>query len=220
MKSIARWPVAVASVLALGAGCGSKSSPPSIVPTDGSAATTDAAPIVIDGGTIDGAACTTTIQQQAEEGYLHISCTDQATYLTNPPSSGNHYPCWAAYQSYDAPIPWGNLVHSLEHGAVIIVYNCPDGCPDDVANIQSFIAGLPLDTDCAPTLGKNRVISMPDPTLDVRFAATAWGWTLRSDCFDPAAFQQFYDAHYDHGREIICSDGWTGSDLCATCPYD
>ncbi len=145
----------------------------------------------------------------------------RSSYLTEPPSSGNHYNCWAAYQTYSAPIPWGNLVHSLEHGAIVIVYNCPDGCAADVANIQAFIDGLPPDSDCAPTLGKNRIILMPDPdpNLGVKFAASAWDWTLRADCFDPVAFRQFFDDHYDHGREIICSDGWTGDGLCVACPY-
>ena len=46
----------------------------------------------------------------------------------------------------------------------------------------------------APT--KHRVILAPDPTLDVRWAAVAWTWTLRSACFDAAAFAQFTKDHY------------------------
>jgi hypothetical protein len=223
VRSTARWPAAVASTLVALAGCGGRTSgtatvtPPGeagVTPLDGSTLTTDA------GDGSDGAACTTLIQEWPDEGFTHVSCTSNVDYQTEPPSSGNHYACWAAYQTYSAPIPWGNLVHSLEHGAIVIVYNCPDGCDADVANIQAFIEGLPLDSDCAPTLGKNRIILMPDPdpNLGVRFAASAWDWTLRADCFDPAAFRQFFDDHYDHGREVICSDGWTGDELCATCP--
>ncbi|MES1209677.1 MAG: DUF3105 domain-containing protein [Pseudomonadota bacterium] len=184
----------------------------------------DAAPIAdatvvidtADTGT-DGQQCVSTVEQHADEGATHVPCTQPVTYQTNPPSSGNHYSCWAAYQTYSSPVPWGNLVHSLEHGAMIVVYNCPQGCAADVAAIQSFIDGLPLDSNCGAFLHKNRVILMPDPDLDARFAATAWGWTLKSNCFDPTAFRQFFDAHYDHGREIICSDGWLGDGLCVTC---
>ncbi len=202
MKSTAPWPAAAVSVsaLALLAAC---QRPPVLA--------VDAAPVVVEGGQ-----CTTTIQQHTDEGATHISCMAMTDYQTDPPSSGNHFICWAAYQTYAAPIPWGNLVHSLEHGAIVIVYNCPDGCAADVANIQSLIDGLPPDTDCAPTLGKNRVILMPDPMLQgARFAASAWTWTLRADCFDPVAFQQFFTDHYDHGREIICTDGWQPDQLCS-----
>jgi hypothetical protein len=210
VKSIARCPAGVASLMLA----------PLLAACSASGARapggTDAAPAVID-ATVDGAACVTTIEMHADEGATHVPCTETVDYLTNPPSSGNHYACWAAYQTYSAPIPWGNLVHSLEHGAIIMVYNCPDGCPDDVAAIQAFIDGLPLDSDCAPSLGKNRLILMPDPDLDVRFAASSWDWTLKANCFDPAAYLQFFNDHYDHGREIICEDGWTGDGLCVNC---
>ena len=59
--------------------------------------------------------------------------------MTKPPSSGNHYPIWPDYQTYDKPVPWGHLMHAMEHGAVIIVYNCPGGCPDEVAAAQAII---------------------------------------------------------------------------------
>jgi hypothetical protein len=214
VRSTAPWPAVVASALSLLAGCGRASSTAfdASTPADAHETLPDAA---ADALLIEGGQCTTTIEQHPDEGATHISCTEATDYQTSPPSSGNHYICWAAYQTYASPIPWGNLVHSLEHGAIVIVYNCPDGCADDVVSIQAFIDGLPPDADCAPTLGKDRIILMPDPTLvGVRFAASAWTWTLRADCFDPAAFRQFFDDHYDHGREVICSDGWQPDQLC------
>ncbi|HVV53136.1 MAG TPA: DUF3105 domain-containing protein [Polyangia bacterium] len=229
MRSTARWPAAAASArlpilaaLALLAACGgSHQSGIATVTPPGEAGVTplDGSVVVSDAG--DGGACTTTIEEWPDEGFTHVSCMSDVGYQTEPPSSGNHYACWAAYQTYSAPIPWGNLVHSLEHGAIVIVYNCPDACPDDVAALQAFIDGLPLDSDCAPSLGKNRMILMPDPdpNLGARFAASAWDWTLRADCFDPVAFRQFFDAHYDHGREVICYDGWQPDQLCSdVCP--
>lgn len=212
MKSTAQWPVVAVSFATVLAGCSS---------SNGVSPGRDATPLpdatmVIDSA-VDGVQCVSTVEQHADEGATHVACTQPVTYASNPPSSGNHYSCWAAYQTYTTPIPWGNLVHSMEHGAIVMVYNCPDGCAADVASMQAFIDGLPLDADCSPSLGKNRMILMPDPDLDVRFAATAWDWTLKSNCFDPAAFRQFFDQHYDHGREVICSDGWTGDGLCVAC---
>jgi hypothetical protein len=155
---------------------------------------------------LDGGACTTTVKQHPDEGAQHLtSCLPAPTYCTNPPSSGNHYPSWADYMTYDTPVPWGHLVHSLEHGAIVIVYNCPGGCADEVAAAQAMIDALPVDPICtAPT--KRRVILAPDPTLDVRWAASAWTWTIRAPCFDAAAFSAFAGAHYGMGREDLCGE--------------
>ena len=57
------------------------------------------------------------------------------------------------------------------------------------------------------------MILAPDPTLAVRWAATAWTWTLRADCFDEAAFSQFVGDHLGHGLEAVCG-GAALADLC------
>jgi hypothetical protein len=138
------------------------------------------------------------------------------TYGTNPPSSGNHYAIWADYRTYDRPILPGFWVHALEHGAMVITYNCPGGCPDEVAAAQSFVDGLPADCGAMA----RRVILAPDPLLDIRFAASAWGYTLRASCFDRDAFSSFYAAHYDHAPESICGGGTDPTELCggSSCP--
>jgi Protein of unknown function (DUF3105) len=143
-----------------------------------------------------------------EEGANHVVACSTACYGTVPPSSGNHYPIWPVYKAYDQPVPWGFLVHGLEHGAIVVVYNCPCDCPEEVAAAKAWIAGLPTDGSCGEP---PRVVLAPDPTLDVRWAASAWGWTLRAATFDPAAFQTFFSAHYDHGRESICGGAADGS---------
>jgi hypothetical protein len=182
----------LASALALGlSGVSCGSSP---------AGEVDAGAMQIVGGT-----CPAVVAQHPDEGAFHVNCTPVPTYGTKPPSSGNHYPIWADYKTYDAPVPWGHLVHSLEHGAVVIVYNCPGGCPDEVAAAQAMIDSLPVDAICtAPT--KRRVILAPDPTLDIRWAASAWTWTLRASCFSAAAFGDFAKAHYGMGGENLCGE--------------
>jgi hypothetical protein len=166
---------------------------------------------VVDGGdatdatVVEGGACSAVIENHPDEGATHIPCTTATSYATSPPSSGNHYCVWADYRTYTAPIPWGHLVHALEHGAVVIVYNCPGGCPDEVTQAQVFIDNLPVDPLCAGT-DERRVILAPDPTLDVRWAASAWTWTLRAPCFDQAGFATFLRDHYGHGREATCAE--------------
>jgi hypothetical protein len=143
-----------------------------------------------------GTTCEALVQSQTNDGHGHTAndCAP-VTYRSMPPSSGTHYPDWTAYKTYSAPVPWGFLVHDLEHGAVVIVYNCPDGCPTEVAQAQAFIDGLPTDPNCGGA--RMKIVLTPDPTLDVRWAAAAWTWTLRAACFDPSAFAAFVTQHYD-----------------------
>lgn len=156
------------------------------------------------------------VASHAVEGANHVVACSPVSYLTVPPSSGNHYPVWPVYKTYDAPVPWGFMVHGLEHGAVEIVYNCPGGCPDEVAITQAWIDALATDPGCPGS--QPRVILAPDPTLDVRWAATAWTWTLRACAFDRAAFQQFFDDHYNHAPEINICGGLADYSLIGWCP--
>lgn len=62
--------------------------------------------------------------QLADEGREHVPIGTEVAYGTNPPTSGNHYAQWTKWGVYDTPKDDRNLVHSLEHGYVIISYNC------------------------------------------------------------------------------------------------
>jgi hypothetical protein len=179
-----------------------------------------------DGGAGDGGyapsapagPCSAVVQQHPIEGATHVDVCSVVDYGTKPPSSGNHYPVWAAYKAYTAPVPEGFFVHDLEHGAVVLTYNCAargaaqdaqGGCDADIAAASKTIATLPDDPSCV-ALGqgvRRRSVLTPDPDLDVRFAASAWGWTLRANCFDPETFRAFELAHYAHGPEDTCQDG-------------
>lgn len=153
--------------------------------------------------------CSAAAQQHPIEGFSHVPVCSPVSFATRPPSSGDHYPIWAAYQSYSSAVPEGFWVHDLEHGAIVITYNCPGGCASDVAAAQAFIDAQPDDPMCDPSAGDPRVrlVMTPDPGLDVKFAASAWGWTLRADCFDASAFGAFTAAHYGQGREAVCGQG-------------
>lgn len=148
--------------------------------------------------------CRAETRARAIEGAAHLPNCSPVSYASNPPSSGNHYGTWAAHGIYDAPLPRGFWVHNLEHGAVVISYNCPDGCADDVARAKQFLNELPVDPSCPEG---RRVLLVPDPLLDVRWGASAWGFNLRAECFDPTAFREFYLKHYASAPEDVCSEG-------------
>jgi hypothetical protein len=157
-----------------------------------------------DSGTM-AQSCNPVTEKHPSEGNLHQAICSPLVYHTNPPSSGDHYPVWAVYKSYAKPFLRGFFVHNLEHGAVVITYNCPGGCAAEVSAAQAMIDSLPADPDCG---AHRRIVMLPDPDLDVRFAASAWGVTLKASCFDAPAFAKFYVDNIGHGLELVCDDGY------------
>jgi hypothetical protein len=159
--------------------------------------------------------CHVVLEEHAALPGLHVDYCSALTYDGNPPASGSHYPSWPAFKAYDAPVPWGYLLHGLEHGAIVISYNCPQGCADDLAAAKTFMASLPNKAGCQ----KPSVILTPEPNLEVPIAASAWNdpkaYTLKAACFDAAAFGQFYSDHVDKNYESTCEGGdWSNNGWC------
>jgi hypothetical protein len=192
-------------ILALVAGCGSKEP----TPPDGMNA---------NGGSSDGgvSACASVVREVPPTSTAHVVPCSPVTYDTDPPSGGAHYAVWAAFQSYDFPVPHGFLVHALEHGAVVYWYNCPDGCADEVAQVEGMIEALPADPLCQGRTTPRRVILTPSPSLGRRWAASSWGFTLQADCFEPDPFRDFYTQHFGRGPEALCNPGDVIT--ASTCP--
>lgn len=195
-----RWPVGLVALLLL-AHCGGDDDDAG---TAGSGGGAGAAP------TIEGPSCEVTIAQYPQLPSSHVtecSYLGPDTFNSDPPSSGNHYGRWAAFKTYTQPVPRGYYVHSLEHGAVVFLYNCPDGCADDVAVLQKIADSLPDDPLCQDMGVRHRVVITPDPLLPTRFAVSAWGWTLTAPCPDPVDFRAFAIKNYAHTYEDICYPG-------------
>lgn len=156
------------------------------------------------------ASCPVTIDAPPLLPAVHVPIPSDIQWNSNPPSSGPHYPVWAAYQTYSSPVPRGYYVHNLEHGAVVLLYNCGDaGCPEIVAALQAVASSIPNDSLCVDA-GEGirvRTVITPDPLLDVPVAAAAWGWTYRAHCADLSTLKQFAMDHYGHGPETICGNG-------------
>jgi|RhiMethySRZTD1v2_1073278.scaffolds.fasta_scaffold09123_5 uncharacterized protein DUF3105 len=184
------------------AGCGSNDGEP---PSD------PYAPIPI-----AGSRCGAVAQRHAVGVWDHVPQCSPITYASNPPSWGDHYDFWAAYGEFTTPVAHGFSVHNLEHGSVVVSHHCPDaGCDVDLEAARAWIRSLRVDDFClAQGLGTPRVLLTPDPELDSPWAASAWGYTLRADCFEPAVFSDFYAAHVGRGPEDVCSAGTTEPPDC------
>ncbi len=63
-------------------------------------------------------------EKMMQEGRAHLTEASKVDYNFNPPTSGDHYPSWITKGFFDEPRADGSLVHSLEHGYIIIWYDC------------------------------------------------------------------------------------------------
>ncbi len=151
--------------------------------------------------------CTITRGDAELVAAAHVSECSDVPSAPPPPSLGPHYPRWADFRVYDAPVPWGFLVHSLEHGAVVLSYDCPSGCPELVASLRAFVDAYPADVRCASTPARARFVIVPARDLGVPFAAAAWGKVYRATCFDETSLRAFVDETYARSPEDVCAPG-------------
>jgi hypothetical protein len=64
------------------------------------------------------------IETFPDQGRNHVSAGTIGEYNSNPPTSGPHYTQWEKPGIYSKVLEDGKLIHSLEHGYVIISYDC------------------------------------------------------------------------------------------------
>jgi hypothetical protein len=157
------------------------------------------------------AACSVAIDTPELLPATHVPVGTDVQWNSNPPSSGPHYPVWAAFQAYTSPVPRGYYVHDLEHGAIVLLYRCDPGvdCAAVAAQLQQVSDAIPTDPLCTAA-GQGvrvRTVITPDPLLDVPVAAAAWGWTYKAACVDLPSLIDFANAHYGQGPEVLCGNG-------------
>lgn len=124
--------------------------------------------------------------------------SDPGEYNSDPPTSGPHYSEEADagfFETNNYPFPAGYLVHNLEHGYVIIWYNCDLLDESACTELKSQIRAV-MDE-----LGGLKMIAYPWPSLDVPLALTSWGRIQKFDSFDAARVKAFYRANLNRAPE-------------------
>lgn len=126
-------------------------------------------------------------------GRGHVADSTQLQFNSNPPTSGQHYAKWTTRGIYDKPQPDGNLVHSLEHGAVILSYKS-DLSKEDVEKLKSVFSSASV----------SKKIMVPRDNLDLPVALTSWGRLLKLQTIDAtseAKIKEFMETNEDRGPE-------------------
>ena len=112
-------------------------------------------------------------------------------YSTSPPTSGPHAAQAPAWGEQDA-LPEQSQVHALEHGGVLVQYNCSPGCPELVRNLETITREY-----------SRGVILAPYSNMSARIALTSWGQIDLLDEFDSERIEEFVSKNRGHAPEGI-----------------
>jgi hypothetical protein len=128
-------------------------------------------------------------------GAEHVSSGTEIDYERIPPLSGPHYGSTVEAGFYDERQPLGALVHTLEHGAVVIYYD-PGALTDEARSDLEDRAATYTDPWAS-------VVVVPSPTDDpaAAYTLTAWRRRLRLDEYDPDAVTAFLAEYLGRGPE-------------------
>lgn len=115
--------------------------------------------------------------------YLAHPREPHPAYASDPPTSGPRLPYLADWGVHRLPVPPELQAHNLEHGGVLIQYNCPEPCPDLAAQLEEIARQ------------RDFVLVAPYPRMESRIALTAWGRIETLDAFDAQRILRFVEAH-------------------------
>ncbi len=145
---------------------------------------------------------TATEVEVPNEGTLHIPAGQKGTYSHYPPSSGPHWsqaglaPVQAGV--YTQPVAPEQWIHNLEHGYIVVLYNCPEDCPDVVDALRRFFNNVPNSH-----FGNQKVVISPNAEIQSPIVALAWTRELDLSGFDEGRLLEFYKKWVDTGPEQV-----------------
>lgn len=130
------------------------------------------------------------------EGRQHVP--EDVTYQSSPPTSGPHDSVPLPPGVYRDPTqaPEERAVHSMEHGSVIIWYNCEAGELNEeacTAMVDDLKTTFVEENRGSPSGGGVVVINYPEQENFI--SITGWTRLLRLDELDEAALEEFIDTN-------------------------
>ena len=157
--------------------------------------------------TVPVGACDGMLTIERDTTAEHVPQDSPITWTNNPPTSGPHFPIWAAWDREYAALPRGYYVHNAEHGGIVLLYRCDAGCPEVIDSLVAVARGMAGDASCEDPVTK-RVVITADPLLPdgVQVAAVAWNHAYTASCFD-SYVETFAREHYARAPEDLCAAG-------------
>jgi hypothetical protein len=114
-------------------------------------------------------------------------------YNSDPPTSGWHYDQPVRAGFYSEPLPDEELVHNLEHGHVVISYDCSKltDCDSVKAKLQALV----------DRFQDWKVVAVARENADAPIALTAWGRIDKLNGYDENRIAAFINYWRDRGPE-------------------
>jgi hypothetical protein len=139
-------------------------------------------------------------QLQRDMGNSHIQPGDVQRYTYCPPASGGHYnlagrgPITARYYAPDDATEPQGWIHNLEHGALVVLYTCSGGCPDDATlqKLKTFATTFPPSPICALKAGRVGPVITRFDEMKTKYAALVWDRLLMLDSADTDQILAFF----------------------------
>lgn len=120
------------------------------------------------------------ITEQSDKAPMHVCLFSPIVYPTDLPLSGSHRPLWPKYGEY-LYLPPQRWVHSLEHGAVALLYH---PCRSDAPQLDALKS---LVRDC---LGKHVITPYRKIPFHMPYALLTYKHALLIGSFDPTVEQE------------------------------
>lgn len=144
-----------------------------------------------------------------EMPHTHVAQGTRITYNHSPPTSGCHYNLGAGI----APVSPGIYgpdqatkltaefwVHNLEHGYVVVTYNCPSACTADLQTLSTWYRSLPPDAGGGVPYAK--FIAVPYPAQKDTWDVVSWDWfDPMGSTFNLNEIKKFYANHTNQAPE-------------------
>lgn len=138
-----------------------------------------------------------------DEGSQHLPVGTTATYQANPPASGPHWsrvgvaPVEPGF--YEEPVRPEQWIHNLEHGYVVVLYDCGGPCGQErLDELRNLLAAAPP----SEIFGQVKLVIAPYAGLPFPIAAIAWDVVMHFDGYDEQGLLAFYGRHVDRGPEL------------------
>ena len=136
----------------------------------------------------------TSVQRFPIQGQQHITLGQtHPPYNSDPPTSGWHYDTPLASGFHEQPAADEQTVHNLEHGHVVVYYDCSKLA--DCQGVKDQLQKL------AERYRNWKVTIVPRQNADAALAVAAWGTLDKLSSYDEARINAFISAWRDRGPE-------------------